>query len=715
MNRSDPSPLWPLVRTLVFWWLLLVVIQQGQRVFLLLTVLSREAPGARLLLKTLVTGVRADFVTASFVIVGALGLGLAAASLLWIVPSRRRAGSFAGGSVRAVGVAAGLVTLLCFLIQSVDMGYYLYSGQRMDFVLFEYFGELIGQSREGAVVGSQAGQQTVAELREIGKWAARAGGYLAVEAVAVAAWWLAFTRLIAPALAAWYARRPRAATGALALAISAGAWGLHPDGPDSVQSVAISSSTYYILAQNPIWHAASTLHSLTRRGGVAPEILAIMGEGQAARITQATLLPGASFPSARYPLVHTENATAAPLERRPNVLLIFVEALDRRFIGRTYDTLPGTPFLDRLRKDSVYFENFFSNGVQTFHGLFASFCSAMPRQGTAATKARFANDYLCLPTLLGRAGYATRMVIGQNRDRSHSRLGMFMARNGLDELIDESGFPPAAERMGLGVTDGALFDRLRVEIETLRAGKRPYLLATLTTGTHHPFIVPAAHPDVAALRRQPDRYIAALRYLDLELERFFLGLQRDGLLRDTVVLILGDHGRHERVGRSEIENTAGHFLSPLIVWMDPSLRSRTRYRPRVASTLASHVDLAPTILGLSGLTPRVSSFVGRDISCAFVADCLGDRVVYLSDVYDNGAGMVDRDGIWFYSLRSRAVEGADLALKQPGKRWAEGDPAVAGRAERILALYVTANGLIERNGLWSWKEFGSRLAVGPGR
>ena len=715
MNRAGLSPLWPFARTLVFWWLLLVVIQQGQRAFLLGNVLSREAPGAGLLLKTLVTGVRADFVTAGFAIVGALGLGAAAASLLLIVRPRREAGSVARTYVRALGVAAAPVTGLCFLVQSVDMGYYLHSGQRMDFVLFEYFGELIGQSSEGTVAASQAGQQTAAELREIGKWTARAVGYLTVEIAAIAGWWLAFTRLIEPALAGWYAARPRVATTALALAISAGAWGLHPDGPDSVQSVAISSSTYYILAQNPIWHGASTLYTLTRSGGVAPEILAIMGEERAARIAQATLLPGASFLSPRYPLVHMEAAMGTPLERRPNVLLLFIEALDRRFLGRTYDGKRGTPFLDRLRNDSVYFENFFANGSQTFHGLFSSFCSAMPRQGTAATKARFANDYLCLPTLLGRAGYATRMVIGQNRDRSHSRLGMFMARNGLDELIDESGFPPTAQRMSLGVTDGALFDRLRAEIESLRAAKRPYLLATLTTGTHHPFIVPETHPDVAALGRQPDRYIAALRYLDLELERFFVGLQRDGLLRDTVVLILGDHGRHERVGRTELENTAGHFLSPLIVWMDPSLRSPAAYRPRVASTLASHLDLTPTILALSGLTPRVSSFVGRDISCAFVADCLGDRVVYLSDVYDNGAGMVDRDGIWFYSLRSRSVEHADLALRQPATRWPEGDPAVADRTERILALYVTANGLIERNGLWSWKEFGGRLGAAPGR
>src|SRR5712691_11415363 len=117
MNRADPSPLWPFARTLVFWWLLLVVIQQGQRAFLLGNALSREAPGAGLLLKTLVTGVQADFVTAGFAIVGALGLGAAAASLLLMVRRPRQAGSVAGIYARALGIAAVLVAVLCFLVQ----------------------------------------------------------------------------------------------------------------------------------------------------------------------------------------------------------------------------------------------------------------------------------------------------------------------------------------------------------------------------------------------------------------------------------------------------------------------------------------------------------------------------------------------------------------------------------------------------------------------
>jgi phosphoglycerol transferase MdoB-like AlkP superfamily enzyme len=433
-----------------------------------------------------------------------------------------------------------------------------------------------------------------------------------------------------------------------------------------------------------------------------------MPEARALPIARELLVPGGRFVSPRYPLVHVEEPSPPVLARPPSVLLLFLEALDRRFLGRTVAGRRVTPFLDALVEDGVYFERFLANGANTFNGLFASLCASLPRYGTAATKARYANDYLCLPTLLRRGGYRTRMVIGQNRDRSHSRLGLFMARNGLEELIDESGFPRAAPRMGLGLTDGALLDRVRAEIDALRAGGRPYFLTTLTTGTHHPFAVPDAHPDVAALRAAPDRYLAALRYLDLELERFFAGLRRDGALRDTVVLLLGDHGRHERVGGTELENEAGHFTVPLVVWVDPSLRAAA-YRPRVVTGLASQLDLAPTILALAGLTPRLSPFAGRDVSCALVADCLPDRPVYLNEVYAQGAGLADRDGFWFYSFPTRALQHLDLDLRGPGRHVPADDPAAAARVERILALYVTANALIENNALWSWREFGDRL------
>src|SRR5262249_61769039 len=130
---------------------------------------------------------------------------------------------------------------------------------------------------------------------------------------------------------------------------------------------------------------------------------------------------------------------------------------------------------------------------------------------------------------------------------------------------------------------------------------------------------------VCALRAQRDRCVRALRYAGVELDVFLRGLRRDGARRGPVVLILGDQGRHERINRTEAENSAGHFMAPLGVWLDPSLRTPSVYRPRVVSGITSQLDLTPTIPPLAGLTPPVSPFAGHDVSCGLHADCLTAR------------------------------------------------------------------------------------------
>ena len=52
-------------RTLLFWWLLFVVLQQAERLFLLRDALAVETPSAGVLARTLVTGLRGDFITAT--------------------------------------------------------------------------------------------------------------------------------------------------------------------------------------------------------------------------------------------------------------------------------------------------------------------------------------------------------------------------------------------------------------------------------------------------------------------------------------------------------------------------------------------------------------------------------------------------------------------------------------------------------------------------
>jgi phosphoglycerol transferase MdoB-like AlkP superfamily enzyme len=346
-----------------------------------------------------------------------------------------------------------------------------------------------------------------------------------------------------------------------------------------------------------------------------------------------------------------------------------------------------------------------SNGVQTSRGLFSTFCSFFPRQGASAMKTLYTHDYVCLPSVLRKAGYQTEMVISQHRDLN--RLQLFMARNGLHRLLGEQDFAADVERAGGRITDGALFELFYNRVRVLHQMHQPYLLMTHSLGTHHPFTVPGTHPDVHALQVDPDGYLAALRYTDLELERLFSRLVAEGLLKNTMVVVLGDHGRHEPVGDTEFERQVGHFVTPMLIWLDPSLRPAS-YKPRSISVIASQVDLAPTILSLNGVTTNVLPFLGRDLSCALVSACNLPNFAYLSSVYDDLIGLAEGDRLLIYSLRAeRLMEGrldlTNATPKQPN------DPAVSGRYRRLLALYAASNAVIDRNAIWSWTELGSKL------
>ncbi len=722
--------------TLVFWGVLFLLIQQGERLFLLPETAALEPPTASLLIKVFLTGLAADLVTAT----GGIALAAILGVLLSIPVSRlSKMAKRIGGYRAGLNVALAVVGSLLLVILIVDVGYYGFSQQHVNFVFFEYLDDLLHTS--GNETGaSQAAEQTVAELEDGEKWGVRIGTFLLLEGLAIAGWWVAFKQRIGPMLARWETRRPVVASVMLVAAVVSGAAGFGPLDQSWSPRTATDSEAYFKLAQNPLLFAREPLRDafLSQWSWAPRRMPSAMKFEEAVQVAQKALGQGASFPFPGYPLVREMNERAAVSFAKPvNVVLIFVEGLDRRYLGRTIEvsgrdteritnvsisadskqslasptasshSIRLTPFLDRLKDESLYFANFFSNGVATTRGLFSTFCSYYPRQGTAAIKTRYEQDYLCLPSLLRKGGFRTEMVISLDSDIPG--IQPFMARNGLDRLYGESDFLADAERLGVGLTDGALFGFMRTRIEALQTRGEPFFLAALTSSMHHPFTIPLRHPEVQALQHHSDHYVAALRYFDLEFETFFTSLQRDGLLRNSMVIVLGDHGRHEPVGMTDIERQGGRFLVPLFIWLDESLRTPDTYRPRHIERIASQVDLAPTVLALNGMMPRVSPFVGRDLSCLFVRDCLSDNTAYLSSVYDDLIGLADQNGLWLYSFRRGLFHQIDLKLKGQARPLTVTATDVAPRYRRLLALYLTTNVLLERKQIWSWKELEGEL------
>jgi len=244
----------------------------------------------------------------------------------------------------------------------------------------------------------------------------------------------------------------------------------------------------------------------------------------------------------------------------------------------------------------------------------------------------------------------------------------------------------------------------------LQNSGKPFFISVMTSSTHHPYSVPPSHPEVQALQKQKDGYLAALRYFDLELERFFTEMQKDGLFKHTIVFILGDHGRHEEMGKSVLEERAGHFMSPLFMWMDHSLRTPETYRPRTIATVASQVDLTPSILALTKQTPRLAPFLGRDLSCSLVTDCLHDNFAFLSSVRHGLVGIACRQGLFLYDVgRNEFFTNNALTLEGLTVPLEDLFPDQEAQQRRILALYVSSNVIREQNRLWSWHTLGNQL------
>jgi hypothetical protein len=161
------------------------------------------------------------------------------------------------------------------------------------------------------------------------------------------------------------------------------------------------------------------------------------------------------------------------------------------------------------------------------------------------------------------------------------------------------------------------------------------------------------------------------------------------------------------VGDTAVEKQAGHFLTPLFIWMDDSLRTSATYHPRTVSVVASQVDVTPTILAMNGLMPQVTSFLGQDVSCLLVRDCLQDNFAYLISPYgDEVVGLADQEGILLYGLRTKTLTHIDLGLGTTDITSSQTRSRIEDQYRHLQSLYLSSNALLDRNQVWSRKEIG---------
>jgi phosphoglycerol transferase MdoB-like AlkP superfamily enzyme len=284
-----------------------------------------------------------------------------------------------------------------------------------------------------------------------------------------------------------------------------------------------------------------------------------------------------------------------------NLIVVVEESLGADFSAR----LGGrglTPELDRWAERGIWFEQLYATGTRSARGLEAIVAGFPPTPAPAVLKREGAQEGVAtLASVLNALEYRSRFIYGGAAHFDNMR-GFFLG-NGFDTVIERRDYPTPRHAGSWGVSDEDLFDRALEETDAASERGERYFHLVFSSSHHEPFDIPAGRlsPDVDAPRTQA----GAVRYADYALGRFLDSASQRPWYADTLILIVADHD--VRVYGDEVIPLRRFQVPGLIVGADVSARS--------VQSLASQIDLAPTLLSLMGIEADVP-FPGRDLTAS---------------------------------------------------------------------------------------------------
>lgn len=295
-----------------------------------------------------------------------------------------------------------------------------------------------------------------------------------------------------------------------------------------------------------------------------------------------------------------DNEYSAMLKGK-NIIFIQVESLENFVINQKYNGETLTPNLNKLLNNSLYFSNIYAqvnNGNSGDADLMAN-ASILPlRRGS--TFFRYPdNQYNTLAKLLKEENYKTQSMHASNG--TIWNVSAAIKNFGFDESYDYNNIQNA-DVYGMGITDKSFFS---IVLNSLEKEKSPFFYYTVTVSSHVPFDI---RDDMKSLnltesfdKTSMGKYFQAIHYADEQIGNFINGLDKKGLLDNTMVVIYGDHEGVHKYYNDEITS-----LSEFQPWWNndskiPLIIYNKNIKGKEITTAGGEVDILPTTAYLIGL------------------------------------------------------------------------------------------------------------------
>lgn len=348
---------------------------------------------------------------------------------------------------------------------------------------------------------------------------------------------------------------------------------------------------------NSSWSVLDGLASI-RKEANSSEIYGKANTGEVLNEIRSTpWLAGYQFPNSDIPTLHRQEA-AVKRDRPLNLVIVLEESLGATFV-ESLGGLPVTPELEKLKHEGWWFEQLYATGTRSVRGIEAVIAGFPPTPARSVVKLSLAQqNFYTLASGLARQGYQTEFVYGGEAHFDNMRS--FFTGNGFQKIIDRSQMTPTFEG-SWGASDEDLFDKSLERLKVLHAQKKPFFSLIFSSSNHEPFEFPDGK--IALHDKSKQTVNNAVKYADFALGKFIREAKKQAYWKDTIFLIVADHDNR----------VYGNSLVPIKKFHIPGLILGADIRPRKVETIASQIDLGPTLLSLMGVSSE-HPMIGRDLA-----------------------------------------------------------------------------------------------------
>ena len=353
--------------------------------------------------------------------------------------------------------------------------------------------------------------------------------------------------------------------------------------------------------------------------------------------------------AAKFDALRGNGPAAGPTEpvlntARPNVVIVILESFARTVMDAEVGGEPVMPYMQQLKGEGIWFENFFANSFRTDRGEVAilSGFPAQTRMSIMKLPAKSRNLPSIARSLAGE-GYATSFAYGG--DLNFTNQSSYMYATGWQELIWQKDLRFDAPAADWGYDDALMCDWFADRVIALSNAGKPFLAGLLTLSSHTPFDVPYSKFD--------DKVLNAMAFSDECVGKMIDRLKASPAWKDLLVVLVADHGYP--YPRTLTYNEPLRHRIPMI-WTGGAVA-----RPRAVEDYAAQIDIAATLLAQLGVAHD-----DFDYSKDIFAPTPPRKFAYYT--FNDGFGVVDASGeaVWD-ATAGRAVTATNPELLDVGR------------------------------------------------